>query len=123
VQIGADLARRIGLSGSCVTTSITDLVVSALTQLGFEIRSAVKTFDEVAVQICTCPLAEIAVDSPEVVRGIQRGLMQEVIDDNVAAIGLSYAVTIRPDAQGSCEVTLRVRPSTNLTAVEKRKHG
>lgn len=113
LRIGADLARRVRLTESCAESSITDCVVSALTQLGFEIRSVVDSFGEVTVQICTCPLAEIAVDSPEVVRGIQQGLIQEVVDHNAETIGRQYAVAVRPDARGgSCQVNLTVVPVT-----------
>jgi len=51
-------------------------------------------------------LAEIAVDSPEVVRGIQRGLIQAVLDANAP----EYRVSVFPDAgEGSCLVNLVVR--------------
>lgn len=110
--IGADLARRVGLTEATGETSVVDLVVGALGQLGFEIRSVTDAFEVVTVQLCTCPLAEIAVDSPEVVRGIQRGLIQEVVDANAASAGRRYSVTVQPDPHGgSCEVGLILRPS------------
>jgi predicted ArsR family transcriptional regulator len=111
LRIGADLARRVRLTETCRDSSITELVVAALTALGFQIRSVVNAFGELTVQICTCPLAEIAVDAPEVVRGIQQGLIQEVIDCNADLLGRPYSAVVRPDPQdGACEVSLVLSP-------------
>jgi len=69
------------------------------------------SFGEVSVQICTCPLAEVAATAPEVVRGIQQGLIQEVIDLNADVIGARYRAAVTPDPRaGSCEVSLVLRP-------------
>jgi predicted ArsR family transcriptional regulator len=112
LRIGADLARRVRLTEAPGESSAVDLVVGALGQLGFQIRSVTDAFGTVAIQICTCPLAEVAVDSPEVVRGIQQGLIQEVLDANAASAGRRYSVTVRPDPHhGSCEVRLILTPS------------
>lgn len=112
LRIGADLAHRVRLARVRGETSIADLVVLSLGELGFQVRSVLNSFGEVTVQICTCPLAEVAIDAPEVVRGIQQGLIQEVIALNAEAIGGRYAVEVRPDSQhGSCEVSLVVRPA------------
>ena len=112
LNIGADLARRVRLTETCRASSVGELVAGALTALGFEIRSVVDSFGELTVQICTCPLAEIAVDSPEVVRGIQQGMIQEVIDANAGLLGRTYRVAVRPDARGgACEVSLVVAPA------------
>jgi predicted ArsR family transcriptional regulator len=111
LRIGADLARRRRLTETCQGSSITELVVAALTALGFQVRSVVTGFGELTVQICTCPLAEIAVDAPEVVRGIQQGLIQEVIDCNADQLGQPYTAVVRPDPQGgACEVRLVLSP-------------
>lgn len=111
LRIGADLARRVRVARRRSETSIADLVVATLSELGFQVRSVLTSFGEVSVEICTCPLAEVAVDSPEVVRGIQQGLIQEVIDLNAEVIGGRYAASVRPDARhGSCEVSLVLRP-------------
>ena len=60
-------------------------------------------------------LAKVAETAPEVVRGIQQGLIQEVIDRNAAAIGRNYLVTVTPDARGgSCEVGLKLEPHEPL---------
>ncbi|MGV0811892.1 helix-turn-helix domain-containing protein [Mycolicibacterium boenickei] len=113
LRIGADLAHRVRVARPRGETSIADLVVATLGELGFQVRSVLASFGEVSVEICTCPLAEVAVDSPEVVRGIQQGMIQEVIDLNAEVIGGRYAASVRPDAlHGSCEVSLVLRPVT-----------
>jgi predicted ArsR family transcriptional regulator len=112
LRIGADLANRIHLTSRRGESSIADLVVGTLHQLGFEIRSVLDAFGEVTVRICTCPLAAIAVDAPEVVQGIQQGLIQEVIDQSAPALGHRYSAAVWPDSrQGSCEVSLVLRPA------------
>lgn len=110
LRIGADLAHRVHVARRRGESSITDLVVATLGELGFQVRSVLDSFGVVTVQICTCPLAKVAVDAPEVVRGIQQGLIQEVIDLNSEVIGGRYIVAVRPDSlHGSCEVSLVVR--------------
>ncbi|ADU00250.1 MULTISPECIES: helix-turn-helix transcriptional regulator [Mycolicibacterium] len=117
--IGADLAHRVRLARPRAESSIGDLVVATLTELGFQVRSVLSSFGEVTVQLCTCPLAEVAQSAPEVVRGIQQGLIQEVIDLNVDVIGGSYGVSVTPDPRGgSCEVGLVLRP-TRVAASER----
>ncbi|MCG7609778.1 MULTISPECIES: helix-turn-helix transcriptional regulator [Mycobacterium] len=114
LRIGADLAHQVRVTRRRGETSVADLVLATLGELGFEARSVLTSFGEVSVEICTCPLAEVAVGSPEVVRGIQQGLMQEVIDLNAEAIGGRYEVSVRPDARhGSCEVSLQLQPVAN----------
>lgn len=111
LRIGADLAHRVRVARRRGETTIADLVVATLGELGFQIRSVFNSFGEISVEICTCPLAEVAVGSPEVVRGIQQGMMQEVVDLNAEVIGGRYAVSVRPDARnGSCEVSLVLQP-------------
>jgi predicted ArsR family transcriptional regulator len=111
--IGADLAHRVRLARKRDETTIADLVVATLSELGFQVRSVLNSFGEVSVQICTCPLAEVAETAPEVVRGIQQGLIQEVIDLNVDAIGARYRAAVIPEPRaGSCEVNLVLRPGT-----------
>ncbi|MCV7038890.1 ArsR family transcriptional regulator [Mycolicibacterium moriokaense] len=111
LRIGADLAHRVHLARKREETSIADLVVATLTELGFQVRSVLNSFGEVTVQLCTCPLAEVAATAPEVVRGIQQGLIQEVVDLNADAIGASYRVAVTPDPRGgSCEVGLILSP-------------
>lgn len=82
-----------------------------LAELGFQVRSVLTTFGEVNVQICTCPLAEVAETAPEVVRGIQQGLIQEVVNHNAESIGGRYRVTVTPDPRGgSCEIGVVLSP-------------
>jgi predicted ArsR family transcriptional regulator len=110
-RIGADLAHRVHLARRRDEASVSDLVVATLAELGFQVRSVLSSFGEVTVQICTCPLAEVATTAPEVVRGIQQGLIQEVIDLNADSIGGRYRVMVTPDpGGGSCEVDLVLRP-------------
>lgn len=111
LRIGADLAHRVHLARPRAETSVGDLVVLTLNELGFQVRSVLTSFGEMTVQICTCPLAEVAASAPEVVRGMQQGLIQEVIDLNADAIGARYQVSVVPDARGgSCEIGLVLRP-------------
>lgn len=110
-RIGADLARRVGMDRPRNETTAGDLVVATLSELGFRTSSVLSSFDTVTVQLCTCPLAEVAETAPEVVRGIQRGLIQEVLDRNRSAVGGSYRVTVDPDPRGgSCQVAVVVEP-------------
>ncbi|MCV7279805.1 helix-turn-helix domain-containing protein [Mycolicibacterium flavescens] len=111
VRIGADLARRVRLARPRSEPTIADMVVATLNELGFQVRSVFNSFGEVTVQICTCPLAQVAASAPEVVRGIQQGLIQEVIDCNADAVGAKYQASVTPDPHGgSCEVGLVLRP-------------
>ena len=114
-RIGADLAHRVRVARPRDAQTPADLVVAALGELGFQVRSVLSSFGTVTVQLCTCPLAKVAETAPEVVRGIQQGLIQEVIDRNAAAIGRNYLVTVTPDARGgSCEVGLKLEPHESL---------
>lgn len=111
LRIGADLAHRVHLARPRAESSISDLVVVTLNELGFKVSSVLTSFGEITVVICTCPLAEVAASAPEVVRGIQQGLIQEVVDLNVEAIGERYQVSVAPDPHGgSCAVSLVLRP-------------
>lgn len=113
-RIGADLAHRVRLARPREETSVSDLVVATLTELGFQVRSTLASFGEVTVQICTCPLAEVAEAAPEVVQGIQQGLIQEVVDLNAESIGGGYGVVVTPDpGGGSCEIGVVLRPQNS----------
>ncbi len=117
-EIKDDIRREIPLTVARRRGETTaDLVVATLGELGFQIRSVFNSFGEVTVEICTCPLAEVAVGSPEAVRGIQQGMMQEVVDLNAEVIGGRYAVSVRPDARtGSCEGEPRAETGRRLVA-------
>ncbi|MGV0852908.1 ArsR family transcriptional regulator [Mycolicibacterium phlei] len=111
LRIGADLARRVRVARLRPEATIADMVVATLNELGFQVRSVLNSFGEITVQICTCPLAQVAATAPEVVRGIQQGLIQEVIDRNADAVGARYQASVTPDPHGgSCEVNLILRP-------------
>jgi predicted ArsR family transcriptional regulator len=113
LRIGADLAHRVRLARRRDEATVTDLVVATLGELGFQVRSVLNSFGEVTIQLCTCPLAEVAATAPEVVRGIQQGLIQEVVDLNADVIGASYRVAVTPDPRaGSCEVGLVLSPTS-----------
>ncbi|MGV0791752.1 ArsR family transcriptional regulator [Mycolicibacterium sp. XJ1819] len=112
LRIGADLARRVRVARRRDEQTVADLVVATLSELGFQVRSVLDSFGEVTVGICTCPLAEVAATAPEVVRGIQQGLIQEVIDLNAEVIGARYRAVVTPDpGAGACEVSLVLRPN------------
>ncbi|MBF9328794.1 helix-turn-helix transcriptional regulator [Mycobacteroides chelonae] len=109
--VGADLAHRVNVARHRASLSAVDLVVETLGELGFTVKFTLMSFGSVTVQICSCPLAEIATTAPEVVRGIQRGLIQEVLDVNADAVGGQFEVTVSPDAgHGDCTVSLTLDP-------------
>ncbi|MGV0585944.1 winged-helix domain-containing protein [Mycobacteroides chelonae] len=112
--VGADLAHRVNVARHRASLPAVDLVVETLGELGFTVQSTLMSFGSVTVQICSCPLAEIASTAPEVVRGIQRGLIQEVLDVNADALGGQFEVTVSPDAgHGDCTVSLTLDPQVN----------
>ncbi|WP_078324266.1 helix-turn-helix transcriptional regulator [Mycobacteroides salmoniphilum] len=109
--VGADLAHRVNVARHRAVIPAADLVVETLGELGFTVHSTLMFFGRITVQICSCPLAEIAAAAPEVVRGIQRGLIQEVLDVNADAVGGQFQVTVSPDAgHGDCTVILALHP-------------
>lgn len=109
--VGADLAHRVNVARHRAAIPAADLVVETLGELGFTVHSTLTSFGRTTVQICSCPLAEIAATAPEVVRGIQRGLIQEVLDVNAEAVGGQFQVTVAPDAGcGDCTVSLTLDP-------------
>ncbi|MEU9806801.1 ArsR family transcriptional regulator [Mycobacterium sp. NPDC050853] len=109
--VGADLAHRVNVVCRRAAMPAVDLVVETLGELGFTVRSTLMSFGRITVQICSCPLAEIARTAPEVVRGIQRGLIQEVLDVNADSVGGQFQVTVSPDAgHGNCTVNLALDP-------------
>lgn len=108
--IGADLARRAMLTRPRPDRSLSDLVIHALGELGFEVRSVIAAFGETTLQICTCPLAEVAASSPEVVRGIQQGLIREVVDSNYGPDNVFEVMVVPDPLQGACEISVAIRP-------------
>ncbi|MGE2833602.1 helix-turn-helix transcriptional regulator [Mycobacterium sp. SMC-4] len=121
LRIGADLAHRVRLARPRSESTVTDLVVATLDELGFQVSSVLNSFGEVMIEICTCPLADIATTAPEVVRGIQQGLIQEVIDINADALGKNHRVQVKPDPRGgACQVSLLVTPVKTPAVSERR---
>lgn len=117
LRIGADLAHRVHLARPRSESSVADLVIATLDALGFQVSSVLNSFGEVMIEICTCPLAEVAATAPEVVRGIQQGLIQEVIDINADALGRRHRAQVTPDPRGgACQVSLTVTPVTTPVA-------
>lgn len=109
--VGADLAHRVSVARHRASLSAEELVVETLGELGFTVQSTLTSFGRTTVRICSCPLAQIATTAPEVVRGIQRGLIQEVLDVNADAVGRQFQVTVSPDAgHGDCTVSLTLDP-------------
>ncbi|WP_232512575.1 helix-turn-helix transcriptional regulator [Rhodococcus pyridinivorans] len=116
-EVGSDWAGMLALAlAPAPTVDAGTLVIDALQQLGFETQSATNAFGTHSLTLCTCPLAEIARTNPEVVRGIQRGLIQRVLDDHADLLRSRYAVDVRPDPQdGNCLVQLVLRPEKGGT--------
>ncbi len=111
-EIGADLAKELESSAPVPTSDVGLLIAETLVQLGFEIKSVVNSFGNYTVKVCTCALVEIAKRSPEVVRGIQQGLIQSVVDRHYSELGRRYVVTANPDpAGGNCEVEVAIQPA------------
>ena len=114
-EVGSDWAGMLALAPA-PTVDAGTLVIDALQQLGFETQSATNAFGTHSLTLCTCPLAEIARTNPEVVRGIQRGLIQRVLDDHADLLRSRYVVDVRPDPQdGNCLVQLVLRPEKGGT--------
>ncbi|QXF83922.1 ArsR family transcriptional regulator [Rhodococcus pyridinivorans] len=118
-EVGSDWAGMLALALALAPAPTVDagtLVIDALQQLGFETQSATNAFGTHSLTLCTCPLVEIARTNPEVVRGIQRGLIQRVLDDHADLLRSRYAVDVRPDPtrpdpqDGNCLVQLVLRP-------------
>lgn len=113
-EVGDDWASLLGLRPERTADAGT-LVIDALAQLGFETQTATSAFGTHDITLCTCPLVEIARSNPEVVRGIQRGLIQRVLDDNTDALGRRYVVDVHPDPEdGNCRVRLVLQPDSTV---------
>lgn len=109
-EVGDDWASLLRLQPE-PTSDAGSLVIDALARLGFETQTATSAFGTHDITLCTCPLVEIARNYPEVVRGIQRGLIQRVLDDNAVTLGRRYVVDVRPDPDdGNCRVRLVLHP-------------
>ena len=115
--VGSDLAAELG---DLPADDVGTLVETALARLGFKISSVVDMFGTVTVHVCTCPLVDIAKRSPEVVRGIQQGLIQAVVDRHSADLRRRYDVNVVPDPTGGeCEVRIALAPVGRVSAVSR----
>lgn len=110
-EVGRDWAGILGFDPAGTTDAVA-FVSDALSRIGFETRSATSAFGNHELTLCTCPLVEVARTNPEVVRGIQRGLIQRILDDNAPALGARYTAAVFPDPQdGNCSIRLTLRKS------------
>lgn len=117
VLIGADLAHRVGVARARNLPGVADLVSETLAEMGFRVLSTLTSFGRTSVQVCSCPLSDIASSAPEVVRGIQQGLIQEVLDVNAETIGGAVHVAVTPDADhGKCVVRIELSGMSRTTA-------
>lgn len=93
------------------------VVTAALTRLGFQVSSTVSAFGVHEIRMCDCPLRRIARDAPEIVTGVQQGMIERVLERCSPALAAQYTVEVAPDAAaGDCGVTLRLARTTTLPA-------
>lgn len=115
-QVGRDWAGTITVTA--VAGDACDLVIDVLARLGFQTQSATSMFDSHTLTLCTCPLAETARRNPEVVRGIQRGLIQGVLDSAAGQLGTRFVVDVVPDPEGgNCRIGMVLNPATRPVPV------
>lgn len=90
------------------------VVTTTLVRLGFQISSTVSSFGTHEIRMCNCPLRRIAQGAPEIVVGIQQGMIERILERHSPALAFQYGVEVRPDTGGDCGVTLRLtaRPAT-----------
>ncbi|MGW4633691.1 helix-turn-helix domain-containing protein [Nocardia sp. NPDC004415] len=84
------------------------LVTTTLTRLGFQVSGAVSSFGTHEIQLCNCPLRRIARNAPEIVSGIQQGMIERVLERHSPTLATQFDVDVRPDPGGDCGVTLRL---------------
>ncbi|MGX1809334.1 helix-turn-helix transcriptional regulator [Nocardia sp. NPDC055321] len=106
-RVWADTLTGIGADDSGLPDPVT-VLSTTLTRLGFQISSAVSSFGTHEIQLCNCPLRRIAVGAPEIVVGVQQGMIERILERHSAALASQYEVDVRPDASGDCGVTLRL---------------
>ncbi|ROO86094.1 transcriptional regulator [Actinocorallia herbida] len=93
------------------------VVTTTLTRLGFQVSSTMSAFGTHEIRMCDCPLRRIARDAPEIVIGVQQGMIERVLERYSPALASQYGVEVRPDAEnGDCGVTLRLVGRTSPTA-------
>jgi len=83
-----------------------------LQRLGFRITESSSVFGTHELKICSCPLRGLADTHPEVVRGVQRGILEEAFARCAPAFAAQYRVLAQPNSDGDCAVTIRLAPLT-----------
>ncbi|WP_024802687.1 transcriptional regulator [Nocardia sp. BMG51109] len=106
-RIWADTLAGIG-GGSTELPDPVTVVTTTMTRLGFQVSSTMSSFGTHEIQVCNCPLRRIARNAPEIVIGIQQGLIERVLERHSPALASQYGVDVRPDTAGDCGVTLRL---------------
>lgn len=87
-----------------------DVVETALSRLGFEVRSAASVFGEHELSICSCPLRDITRADSAVAQGIVEGALRQALDAD-PALADQYEVAVAPDPAGTdCSIVLRLTP-------------
>ncbi|RDI55301.1 helix-turn-helix transcriptional regulator [Nocardia mexicana] len=113
-RVWADTLTGIGARGDDLPDPVT-VVAATLTRLGFQVSSTVSSFGTHEIQVCNCPLRRIARNAPEIVIGIQQGLIERVLERYSPALASQYGVEVRPDTSGDCGVTLRLTSRSHAT--------
>ena len=93
------------------------VVTTTLTRLGFQVSQTLSSFGGHEISVCNCPLRRIARDLPEVVAGVQQGMIERALQRHSPTLASQYEVEVRPDASaGDCGVTLRLTSRSPRTA-------
>ena len=87
------------------------LAETILTRLGFRILGVMRVFGDHEITLCGCPLQDLERDLPEVARGLVRGILEAALAAGSDALPTNYAVTVRPDPNGACELRLSLTQS------------
>ena len=106
-RLWADSLTGIDTPGTELPDPVT-IVTTTLTRLGFQVSAAVSSFGTHEIRMCNCPLRRIAQDSPEIVIGLQQGMIERILQRLSPALDSEYDVEVHPDAGGDCGVTLRL---------------
>ncbi|WP_459547596.1 helix-turn-helix transcriptional regulator [Nocardia sp. X0981] len=106
-RVWADTLTGIGGASADLPDPVT-VVAATLTRLGFQVSSTLSSFGTHEIRVCNCPLRRIARNTPEIVIGLQQGLIERVLERYSPALGSQYSVDVRPDTSGDCGVTLRL---------------
>ncbi|WP_280370006.1 transcriptional regulator [Nocardia wallacei] len=106
-HVWADTLTGVG-GGSADLPDPVTVVTTTLTRLGFQVSSTMSSFGNHEIEVCNCPLRRFARSAPEIVIGIQQGLIERILERHSPALAAQYNVDVRPDVSGDCGVTLRL---------------